>query len=100
MADTATNLAIAVAVLYVAVVLMAARFLRPRGVLYVALGCVALTILSFYLTLPAGPTPTGIMNMFISISAIGLTTFLAYKANQQKRRFTSGPSSSTFRVTR
>ncbi len=78
--DTVTDLEIAVAVLYVAVVLMAARFCRARGVVYVALGCVGLTVLSFYLTPPAGPTTAGLVNMSVSILAIALTTVLALQS--------------------
>jgi hypothetical protein len=41
--DTFTPLGIAVAALYVVVVLMAGRFLERRGVLVVASSCIALT---------------------------------------------------------
>ena len=51
-ADTFTHLEIAVAVLYVSVVLMAARFLQARGVLLVSAGCIGLTVLSFFLSSP------------------------------------------------
>src|SRR5260370_41583296 len=40
----------AVAVLYVAVVLLAIRFCEKRGVLLVSLGCMALTILSYLIS--------------------------------------------------
>ena len=46
--DTVTNLEIAVAVLYVAVVLMSVGFCQKRGVVLVSLACVALTVLSFF----------------------------------------------------
>src|ERR1700724_345876 len=39
----------AIAVLYVIVVLMAANFLRRRGVILVSLACAGLTVLSFIL---------------------------------------------------
>ena len=45
--DTVTPLDIAVAVLYVVVVLMAANYFQLRGVLLVAMGCLALTVVSF-----------------------------------------------------
>jgi low affinity Fe/Cu permease len=48
--DTVTDLEIAGAVLYVAVVLISLRFCRRRGVMLVAAGCVALTLLSYFLT--------------------------------------------------
>ena len=48
--DTVTPLDIAVAVLYVVVVLMAGNYFQLRGVLLVSMGCLALTVLSFLLT--------------------------------------------------
>jgi hypothetical protein len=53
-ADTVTDVDIAFAVLYVAVVLMAARFLSARGVMLVAAGCVGLTVVSYLLTATTG----------------------------------------------
>jgi PAS domain S-box-containing protein len=79
-ADTLTHLDIAVAVLYVVVVLMTARFLQSRGVLFVFMGCAALTLLSFVLSHPGGPEPIGITNTFVSLLAIGLTTFLVRRS--------------------
>src|SRR5271168_2903853 len=64
----------AVAVLYVAVVLMATRSCRPPGVVLVAAGCIGLTVLSYFLS-----TETAI-NTAISVAAIGLTTFLALQS--------------------
>jgi C4-dicarboxylate-specific signal transduction histidine kinase len=66
----------AVAVLYVAVVLLAIRFCERRGVLLVALGCVALTILSYILS-PDRAQENVFINGVISILAIGVTTYLA-----------------------
>src|ERR1700688_337185 len=66
----------AVAVLYVAVVLLAIRFCERRGVLLVALGCIALTILSYILS-PDRAQENVFINGVISILAIGVTTYLA-----------------------
>ena len=77
-ADTVSHVEIAFAVLYVVVVLMAARFLRARGVLLVAIGCGGLSILSFFLTPPA--TLSGITNHAISLLAISLTTLIALQS--------------------
>jgi PAS domain S-box-containing protein len=74
-ADTATKLEIAVAVLYVVVVLMASRFLRARHIVLVAVGCLGLTVSSYFLT-EHGATPGGIVNTLISVATIALTTFL------------------------
>jgi C4-dicarboxylate-specific signal transduction histidine kinase len=75
--DTLTDLRIAVAVLYVAVVLMSVGF-QKRGVFLVSLVCMALTILSHFLTKSGSPT-TGLINSGISLAAIAATTFLALK---------------------
>src|SRR6478736_913797 len=77
--DTFTPLGLAVAVLYVVVVLMAGRFLDRRGVLAVASASVALTALSFLLQhgLTYGPS---LVRCLVSILAIVITTFLALKS--------------------
>jgi two-component system sensor kinase FixL len=76
--DTVTTLDIAVAVLYVVVVLMAANFLQRRGVLLVGLGCMTLTVVSYLLS--HGLTAdTALVRCLMSLSAIGATTFLAVK---------------------
>jgi hypothetical protein len=49
-ADTVTQLEIAVAVLYVAVILIVVRVFERKGVLVVAFACVGLTILSYFLS--------------------------------------------------
>jgi two-component system sensor kinase FixL len=78
-ADAITTQEIAVAVLYVVVVLMTARFCQVRGVLIVSVGCVVLAALGFFFTPPSGPESTGIINTFISILSIGLTSFLVLR---------------------
>ena len=77
--DSVTPVEVNAAVLYVAVVLMAVRFCRPRGVLIVAVGCMALTVLSDFLS-PGDPWgSTALINRFLGFSAIGVTTFLVLK---------------------
>src|SRR5882724_5167469 len=83
-ADTFTHFDIAVPVLYVAIVLMAARFCQRRGVLLVSVGCVGLTVLSFFLSPPTGPALTGLINTLISILVIGLTTFLVLRSQSSE----------------
>lgn len=73
--DTITVSEIAASVLYVAVVLISILFCKPRGVVLVSLGCMALTILSYLLT-PAFKQ-TGLFNTAISLLVVGLTTYLA-----------------------
>ena len=76
--DTLTDLEIAVAVLYVAVVLMSVGFCRKRGVVLVSLGCMALTVLSHFLTQSGSPT-AGLINGGIGLAAIAATTFLVLR---------------------
>ncbi|MBV8133844.1 MAG: PAS domain S-box protein [Alphaproteobacteria bacterium] len=73
-ADILTGVAVALAVLYVAVVLMSARFCRPPGIVLYATGCVSLTVLSYFLSGESA------INSAIAVAAIGLTTFLALKS--------------------
>jgi hypothetical protein len=81
--DTLTNREIAVAVFYVAVVLMSATVWRRRGVLLVATACVGLTITSFVLT-PGGDLDAGLANGVISVIAIATTTYLVLKMEEAR----------------
>src|SRR5882757_157146 len=76
--DTTTPLDIAIAVLYVVVVLMAANFCRRRGVLLVAAACLALTLASYFFQHRLA-ADTALVRCLMSLSAIGATTFLALK---------------------
>ena len=75
--DTFTPLDIAIAVLYVIVVLMATNFLRRRGVILVALACAGLTVLSFILQHGYSDGSDSIGRTLVSLTAIGVTTILA-----------------------
>jgi PAS domain S-box-containing protein len=76
--DAVTALDMAVAVLYVVVVLMAAKVLDRRGVLLVSAGCLALTLVA-YLIAHGLTMTTALGRCLVSVSAIGITTFLALK---------------------
>lgn len=76
--DTVTDLEIAGAVLYVAVVLISIAFCRRRGVVLIAIACSILTLLSFALT-PTGSWQPGLVNGLLSLIAIAATTYLALK---------------------
>ena len=78
--DTITDRGVAVAVLYVAVVLVATRFCRPLGVVLVAVGCVALAVLSFFISQESDSQVGGATDTLISIMAIGVTTVLALQS--------------------
>jgi len=75
--DTFTPLDIAIAVLYVIVVLMAANFLRQRGVILVGLAGAGLTLLSFILQHGYWDTSDSIGRTLVSLTAIAVTTILA-----------------------
>ena len=77
--DTFTPLGIAVAALYVVVVLMAGRFLERRGVLVVASSCIALTILAYAIQHGTTYGPS-LVRCLVSLVAIVITTFLALKS--------------------
>ncbi len=84
MADTVTRADIACAVLYVAVVLLSKRFCKPSGVTLIALGCAALTILSYAITRNTGPAFEGMLNALISLGAIALITPIALSAQSRE----------------
>ncbi len=60
-ADTTTDLEIAIAVFYVVPILLSARALSRRGVMALALGCVLLTAVSSFLT-AHGAWKAGLIN--------------------------------------
>jgi PAS domain S-box-containing protein len=76
--DTFTPLGIAVAVLYVVVVLMAGRFFQRPGVFFVGFACIALTILSYVVQHGETYGPA-LIRCLVSIAAIAITTFLALR---------------------
>jgi two-component system sensor kinase FixL len=75
--DTMTPLDIAVAVLYVAVVLLAMDFAGRNGILIVAGGCAALTVLSYAITHGQDPASGPFLRCLISLVAIAITGALA-----------------------
>jgi signal transduction histidine kinase len=77
-ADTTTDLEIAVGVLYVVVVLISTRFYQKRGVMFVSAVCMGLTIISYFLT-PSGNPTAGLINCIISVAAIGAVTYLVLR---------------------
>ncbi|MGB6348756.1 MAG: ATP-binding protein [Pseudolabrys sp.] len=83
-ADTITNLEIAFPAFYTAIILIAARFCKKRGIALVGAGCIALTLLSDILTINAVPSQAGFINTIISLSVIAATTYLALKIETEK----------------
>lgn len=77
-ADTVTDLEIAVAVLHVVVVLISVWTARPRVVLVVGAACALLTLLSYAMT-PRGDAASGLANTGLALLAIAATTYLAIR---------------------
>lgn len=77
-ADTMTDYAIAAAVFYTAVILVATRIMSGIAVVVLASVCVALTLISFFLT-RSGAYEVGIVNTGISVVAIAITTYLGLR---------------------
>ena len=75
--DTVTDLEIAVAVVYVVVVLLAARLLHIRGVLITSIACVCATLLSYRLQSKDGASQTSLINCALSLGAVAATTYLS-----------------------
>ncbi len=76
--DTVTTPEIAVAAFYIVVVMISAYFSQGRRILLVSAGCMALTLLSFFLW-PDVAARTGAVNVAICLAAIGVTGYLALR---------------------
>ncbi|HEX4709480.1 PAS domain-containing sensor histidine kinase [Phenylobacterium sp.] len=83
--DRLTPVSVAISGLYVAIVLLATRFLRPRGVLLVAAGCVVLT-LGNLIGRPGDTLAEGFVNALSSLGAIAVTTFLVLQGQRSDVR--------------
>ncbi|TCL67190.1 ATP-binding protein [Rhizobium sp. BK251] len=83
--DAVTTAEIVVAMLYVGVVLMAARFLPKRGILFVALACAVLTVLAYFVAEPGGLPSATLWNRVLSLAAIGIAAFLAVQSQSRER---------------
>ena len=68
-----------VSVLYVIVVLLAGSFCRRRGIILVAAGCAALTLLSFALTHGVVDDGNAILRGVMGLAAIAITTMLVLR---------------------
>lgn len=83
-ADTATPAEIAFGVLYVGVVLPAARFLQWRGVVLATLGCMVLTVLSHVLSPHEQSLSIAVANRLISLVTIGVAGFIAVQGQSRE----------------
>ena len=80
--DTFTPLDIAIAVLYVAVIMLSATFLSREGLLAIASICIFLTVASFVIVHWTDLESSALIRCLVSLSAIIVTTLLALKNNQ------------------
>lgn len=76
--DTLTDYAVAIAVFYSAVILVATNLLTSRAVIVLTGACILLTLISFLLT-RFGSFEVGVINTSISIVAIGITAYLGLR---------------------
>jgi class 3 adenylate cyclase len=77
--DTLSPLRLAIAVLYVIVVLMVATYSGRRGILIAAAGCAALTLLSLLLVHGLNFRDTAPIRAVVGLAAISITTSLVLK---------------------
>jgi len=83
-ADTLTSLQIAVAVLYVVVIMLAAERFSWRSVQWVTALCLALTLLAFWLSHGNAWGSDAFARCLISLAAISISGFLALKSQSAK----------------
>jgi PAS domain S-box-containing protein len=83
--DTITPEDSAIAVLYVGVVVLSARFLQKRGVVLASLGLMSLTVLSYLLSEHDKSPSIALWTCLLSLAAIGVTAFLAVQSQSIAR---------------
>jgi two-component system, LuxR family, sensor kinase FixL len=86
--DTQTEFQVTVTAMYVTVVLLAARFLRARGIVLVAAGCIGLALLGAALSPPIDQRALthGVENIGIGATVIVLTTIIVVQAQVRDRK--------------
>ena len=84
--DTFSTLDIAVAVLYVAVVLLSTEFAGPRGVVLVAAACAVLTLLSFAIGEGGETGSAPMLRCVVALVAIAIAATLAVRNQNSMAR--------------
>lgn len=77
--DAFANIYVAIAVLYVGVVLLSLSFCEKFGVLAIAAGCIALTGLALVIQHGFEPSEEATARFLVSLAAISITTLLAVR---------------------
>lgn len=77
--DLSSSLGIAVAVLYVIVILMAMSFAGRRALVLIAVGCAGLTILAYLLEHGTSYAQQPLLRCLISLATIAIVTWLAVR---------------------
>ncbi|CAG9168111.1 sensor histidine kinase [Cupriavidus respiraculi] len=77
--DTRPGIDYAIAVLYVVVVMLVQPLLHARGILHVALLCMALTVLALPVSARGEPHANSIARCTVSLAAIAIAGLLAYR---------------------
>ncbi|MBR0646631.1 sensor histidine kinase [Roseomonas hellenica] len=84
--DTFTDLMSAIAVLYVLVMLIAARPLTRRGLILAGIGCQGLAILSFAISHGLGANVSAVLRLAVALAAILITTMLLLRDQASRAR--------------
>jgi C4-dicarboxylate-specific signal transduction histidine kinase len=78
--DSMTQVGVMVADLYMAVLLMVSRIVMPRTLLVVALGCVLLTVVAYFVISPGDIwRSTSLVNLFVVLATIGAATLILWR---------------------
>ncbi|MDI3358545.1 MULTISPECIES: ATP-binding protein [unclassified Pseudomonas] len=77
--DLASSIHVAIAVLYVAVILISVNIFPKKGVILVSLFCIGLTLIAFVSQHGLDFYDDSSARLLVSLSAIGITTLLALK---------------------
>lgn len=82
--DTITTAEVVVAMLYVGVVLLSPRFFPRSGIVLLSLGCMALLVLSYYLTQYPGSPTSALPDLLLSVGVVAMTAFLAVQSQSRE----------------
>ncbi|MEA3040461.1 MAG: two-component system, LuxR family, sensor kinase FixL [Sphingomonadales bacterium] len=82
--DVGTGADAVISMLYVGIVLLSARFLQKRGIVLVALACIALALVSYLIPERDVSAGTNASNLILSPALIGIAAFLAVQSRSRE----------------